>query len=125
MALSGSSQGTVRHAALAGADLSAKQGYLCKLSSGALQLAGNGERGFPLADKPESGQVGTIILSGKAKVLVGTGGITEMGSVAAEAGGAVVAAATGDIVCGTALETAAAGAYAMILVAQAGGIVAA
>jgi hypothetical protein len=124
MALSGSSEGTVRHAALAGADLSAKQGYLCKLSSGALALAGNGERGFPLVDKPADGQVGTIVLSGKAKVLVGTGGVTEMGSVAAEAGGTVVAAATGDVVCGTALETAAAGAYAMILVAQAGGIVA-
>lgn len=110
----------VRHAALAGADLSAKRGYLVKLASGVLQLAGNGERGFPLVDKPDDGEVGSIVLVGKEKVLVGTGGITEMGSVAAEAGGAVVAAATTDIVCGTALETASAGEFAMILVASAG-----
>jgi hypothetical protein len=110
----------VRHAAAAGADLRTKRGYLCKLASGALQLAGNGEKGFPLVDIPNTGEVGTIVLVGKAKVLVGTGGVTEMGNVAAEAGGAAVAAATGDVVCGTALETVAAGGYAMILVASAG-----
>ena len=48
-----------------------------------------------------------------------------MGNVAAEAGGTVVAAATGDVVCGTALETKSAGEFAMILVASAGGILAA
>lgn len=123
MALSGMLQ--VRHAAAAGADLSAKRGYLCKIASGVLQLAGNGERGYPLVDVPASGQIGTVVLSGKAKVLVGTGGVTEMGDVAAEAGGAAVAGAVGDVVCGTALETVAAGGYAMIMVAASGGILAA
>lgn len=118
MALSGMLQ--VRHAAAAGADLSAKKGYLVKLASGVLQLAGNGERGFPLVDKPEAGQIGTVVLIGKEKVLVGTGGVTEMANVAAETGGTVVAAATGDVVCGTALETVAAGGYAMIAVAACG-----
>ena len=118
MALSGMLQ--VRHAAAAGADLSAKRGFLCKIASGVLQLSGNGERGYPLVDVPTTGQIGTIVLSGKAKVLVGTGGVTEMGNVAAEAGGTAVAAATTDVVCGTALETVAAGGYAMIMVAAAG-----
>lgn len=121
MALGGMLQ--IRHAALAGADLSALQYTFVKLSSGTLVAAGNGERGFILVDKPADGQVGSIVLTGKEKVVVGTGGVTEMGAVASDANGAAVAAATTDIICGVALETVAAGGLAMILVAQAGGIV--
>jgi hypothetical protein len=113
----------IRHAAVAGADLSALKHTFVKLSSGTLVAAGDGERGFILVDAPASGEVGSIVLTGKEKVLVGTGGVTEMAPVASDANGAAVATASTDVINGVALETVAAGGYAMILVAQAGGIV--
>lgn len=53
------------------------------------------------------GQIGDIQVEGRAPCLVGTGGVTNGDQLAVDAAGAVVLAATGDIVIGKCMITAA------------------
>jgi hypothetical protein len=68
-----------------------------------------------LMNDPEQYQAGTIAYAGVAKVYVGTGGVTAGNVVQSDANGAAIAASDEDYCIGIALETAAAGALASVL----------
>lgn len=95
----------------ANADLSTKQYFFVKLtnSSGVGQAAvtGDGESAIGvLQNKPDAaGEVATVGVRGVSKVMAG-GTITAGNPVASDANGEAVVAATGDIVLGTAINSA-------------------
>lgn len=77
----------------ASTDLSSNQYHFVNLDgSDELQLAGDGEQGFVLVNKPDAqGKQGTVILVGKAKVVAG-GSINALDNVASDANGEAVTA---------------------------------
>lgn len=93
----------------AGSDLSTKQYYIMKFSTGKLALAGDGE--LPcgiLQDKPNAdGVSGTIAVRGVSKCVAGAA-VTQGVLVASDANGKVVASIATDNVLGIALTGAAA-----------------
>jgi hypothetical protein len=93
----------------AGADLSAHQYKLVKLSSGEIVAATAGAALGVLVDAPASGDPGSVVVLGITKVVAGTGGIAEGALVTSDASGEGVAAALGDEVIGRALYAADAG----------------
>lgn len=108
---------------LAAADLSANQNaFVTVNSSGRAALAANGADavGILTNDPDAAGRAATIQIDGVAKVKVGTGGLTAGDEVAADTNGVAIVAATGDAILGRALETAAAGAIARILLKTVG-----
>jgi len=95
----------------ANADLSTKQYFFVKVTNssgtGRAAVAGDGEHAIGvLQNKPDAAnEVATIAISGVSKVSAG-GTITAGQPVASDAAGEAVAAATGDIILGTALLSA-------------------
>lgn len=90
---------------IAGADLSTKQFYVVKLnSSGQIVLAGDGEMAYGiLQDKPVSGAVGSVAVSGQSLAVLGAT-VAAGAKVAANASGQVVTATTGENVLGICTE---------------------
>lgn len=102
----------IRETYIAGADLSAKQWtfVIQNTTDRTVVSAGNGAAADGvLINDPESGAAATVVTHGRVMVEVGTGGLTAGDNVGVDANGEAVEAATGDIVVGRALETAAAG----------------
>lgn len=101
-----------RESMIAGEDMSAAQFYGVVRSGTTdrvVTLGDNGEAAMGIAqNNPGDGGAVTVCTFGRTQVAVGTGGITRGGAVALENGGTVVDAATGDVVIGYAVETAAA-----------------
>lgn len=96
----------------AGADLSAKQFYFVKMSSGNVVACGDGERAIGvLQDKPTASGKAAAVNTAEGDILkvVCGGTVTIDGDVASDADGAAVDATTGDIILGTAREAGAAG----------------
>ncbi len=114
MALEGLLQ--IRERVIATANLSTHQFKFVKLDG---TLAGAGELGFPLVDKPALGQEGTVILVGKAKILCNAT-LAAGDDIASDAGGLAVAPSAGNQVLGIMLESAVANDIAMMLVAPQG-----
>jgi hypothetical protein len=98
MALEGLLQ--IRERVIASEDLSGAQHTFVTLAGA---QAGAGELGFPLVDKPNDTEEGTVVLVGKAKV-ISAGTLSAGDALASDASGHAVAAATGDEICGIALE---------------------
>jgi hypothetical protein len=61
----------LRRSAVANADLTAKQFFLVKYSSGKIVLADAGANAFALQNKPASGQIADLALVGATKVVYG------------------------------------------------------
>jgi hypothetical protein len=79
-------------AAVASADLSAKQFCLVKLNgAGELVLAGAGDIGFVLQDKPVKDQIGTYAVAGRVKAVAG-GNIEAGQLLSSDASGHIVKA---------------------------------
>lgn len=100
MALEGLLQ--IRERVVATVDLSAQQYALVQFDG---TLAGAGEYGFPLVDKPASGEEGTVVLVGKAKgIAAGTfaAGIPLM----SDANGHLLTATATNEIVGISLESA-------------------
>lgn len=76
-----------------------------------------------IQNKPKAGQAATVMCSG-VTILLSAGAVVAGGGVAVDATGAAVPAATGDAVIGTALESAASGEFATVLLRQAAGLAA-
>lgn len=103
---------------VAAADLSSSQ-FCAVVTDTAGKAALPGSTGLMatgiLQDKPASGQVGSVMVLGESKGLVGTGGVTAGDHVAAiTTTGQIVTAATGNYILGIANETAAAGALTTV-----------
>lgn len=102
----------------AGADLSAHQHHFVTMSSdGQIDPTGDGGDALGVLHQ-ESAVVGdavSVAIRGISKVVVGTGGVTAGSPVASDAAAEAIDATTGDMTLGTALETAAAGELARIL----------
>ena len=100
----------------AAADLTAAQYKFVSIdSNGAIALTGDGEHADGvLMSAPNTGEAGTVTISGIAKVECG-GEVTAGGDVASDANGAAGNAGSGDAVLGTALETGASGRVISIL----------
>ena len=101
----------------AGQDLSAKQFYFVSVASdGQVDPTGDGAiADGVLQNKPAAaGRAAEVAISGKVKVVCG-GTVTRGGPVASDANGAMVNAASGDIILGTALETGASGQVAEMI----------
>lgn len=108
----------------AAADLSAKQFYAVQFSATGIALAGAGERiDGVLQDKPESGDVGDVMVLGVSKAVAGDA-ILKGAAVTPDANGKFVTAASGNYVAGTALEAAAADGDIIAIVLDRGGRVA-
>lgn len=104
---------------IAGADLSALQ-FTCVKNSGANAVVSATAATAPilgvLQNNPESGESATVAYGGIVKVLAG-GAITQNDKVTATTGGAVITTTTDtDHVLGIAIETAASGDYARVLI---------
>lgn len=96
----------------AGQDLSSNQYYFVTLASdGQIDPTGNGAQatGILQNDPAAAGRAATVAVGGRSKVVAGTGGITVGATVASDANGAAVAAASGDVILGICREAAAAG----------------
>lgn len=102
----------------AGQDLSAHKHHFVSMSAdGQVDPTGNGAKALGVLHQ-ESAVVGSAVsvaIRGISKVVVGTGGLTAGNNVASDANAEAVLATTGEIILGTALETAAAGELARIL----------
>jgi len=111
----------IRETFPASTDLSTNQYHFVTIDgSGQLALAGAGARAFVLVDKPDAaGETGTVIVVGKTKVVAG-GTISAGNNVTPDASGEAVVAATGDEICGIAMEDAAAGELCQVLVVNGG-----
>jgi hypothetical protein len=94
----------------ANADLSTKQYYIAKITTGGkAALCGDGELGVGIIqNKPAAGEAAVLAISGKVKAVAG-GSVTVGGPVASDSNGKIVNAATGDYVLGTALQAASSG----------------
>lgn len=89
----------------AGADLSAKQFFFVSMSSdGQVDPTGDGAAaiGVLLNDPAAAGRAAEVCIGGLTRVSAG-GSITAGDEVASDAAGEAVAAATGDIILGTAV----------------------
>ena len=96
---------------IAAADLSANQFAMVKYDANAQAvICGAGEAPLGVLTVPAKlGNACTVTVSGVVMVEVGTGGITLGANAATNASGHVIAAATNDVIVGTALEAGAAG----------------
>lgn len=103
----------------AGGDLSAKQYRFGLVASDgqidAVSSAGGDADGIIMGKPDAAGKATEVAISGIAKVVVGTGGITAGQKVQSDANGEAIVAASGDHVLGKALATGAAGAVVPIL----------
>lgn len=100
----------------AGQDLSTKQYYFVTMASdGQVDPTGAGAAADGvLQNAPAAaGRAASVAISGRVKVVAG-GTITAGANVASNASGAVVAASTGNIVLGKALEAGVSGQYVTI-----------
>jgi hypothetical protein len=88
--------------ALAGADLTGKQFFLAKFSSGKLILATAGTVAFPVLEPATLNNPVTYGIAGKSKVQYG-GTVTAGDKLASDANGKAVTATTGQSVVGIAL----------------------
>ena len=90
----------------AGSDLSAKQYYCGKVSSGVLALAGAGEDcdGI-IQNKPIAAEPGELCNFGVTKVIAGAA-ISVDANLTPDTNGKAVTATTGDVIFGKALEAA-------------------
>lgn len=107
----------VRETFIAGADLSAKQFTFVVMNTTDRTVVSAGNAAAAdgiLINKPTSGQAATVVVFGRERVLVGTGGLTAGANVGVDADAAAVAAATADIIVGKCVDGAAAGGYATI-----------
>lgn len=118
--------------AVAGADLSASQYFVVKFNgSGALVLAGTGDKGFVLQDNPVSGAFGTYGLVGKTKVQYGgtiaagdylavnsAGKVLTATSTVTPTAGSYVAGTAGQHIVGQALVAGVAGDVGSMLITQ-------
>lgn len=109
---------------IAAADLSSSQ-FCAVVTDTAGKAALPGSTGLLatgiLQDKPTAGQVGEVLILGKSKGLVGTGGVTMGDHVTAlTTTGRIVTAATGNYILGIAQDTAAAGEYTTVLLLPGG-----
>ena len=108
----------------ASADLSAIQFYGVAVS-GDGTVATFGSAGDPvfgiLQNKPESGDVADVMISGVSKLLVGAGDLAANDSWQLDADGKGITAASGDYSGGKVLIGAAAGEYATVTVGHVGG----
>jgi len=92
---------------IAGADLSAKQFHLVKLSAdGKVALAGDGELSFPLQGTPIADESADVMISGVSKVVSGAA-VAEGAILACDAAGKAITAVTGKEGLGLALSAAA------------------
>lgn len=93
----------------AGADLSAKQYYCAKVSSGKAALCSvEGEDVFGvIQNKPVSGEAAELATYGKTKAVAGAAILIDA-NLMVNASGKVITATTGDTIIGKALEAAAA-----------------
>lgn len=101
-----------RETMIAGADLSAKQWtfVIGNTTDRTVVNATDGQAADGvLINTPTSGAAATVVTAGRVMIEVGTGGLTAGDAVASDANGEAITAASGDIVVGKALETAAAG----------------
>ena len=97
---------------IAAGDLSANQFAMVKYDGSAQAIiCGAGEAPLGVLTVPAKAAKGacTVTVSGIVMVEVGTGGITLGANAATNASGHVIAAATNDVIVGTALEAGAAG----------------
>lgn len=110
---------------VAGADLTAKQFKFVKLDAAAKAVvAGDGEASFGVLLVPAlSGNAATVTVSGKTMVECG-GTIAVAASVAVDADGNAVTAATNDVIVGTAYEAGVDGQIIAIEISLAGNIAA-
>jgi hypothetical protein len=107
---------TLRWTFKAGADLSAKQYTVVKItSSDTIVAAASGDVGVVLIDNPKENLHGTVALGGVAKVKVGTE-VKEGEFVAPKNDGTIQPAASGQFILGQALETGKAGSYVPVLI---------
>jgi hypothetical protein len=108
-----STQGNqIRETMIAGADLSAKQWtfVIQNTTDRTVVNATDGQAADGvLINDPISGAAATVVTAGRVIIEVGTGGLTAGDAVASDLNGEAITAATGDIIVGKALETAAAG----------------
>lgn len=89
----------------AGADLSAKQYYFAKNSSGTAVVCGDGQYAIGVIyNDPTSGNAATISDAGILKVVAG-GTIAVNAQVASDGNGKAVTATTGEVILGTYLGT--------------------
>lgn len=100
MALEGLLQ--IRERVIATVDLSGAQFALIQLDG---TLAGAGEYGFPLVDKPASGEEGTVVLIGKAKGIAAATFAAGVQLMADASGHLLTATATNEVI-GVSLESA-------------------
>jgi predicted RecA/RadA family phage recombinase len=103
---------------VAGEDLSSSQfcGIDVELSTGQAVLPSAGGRTVGvLQNKPDDGEAATIVTSGVSKMLVGATGLVAGNNVAVDTDGKAVQAAANDQSIGVALQTAAAGSLAAVL----------
>jgi hypothetical protein len=96
---------------IAAADLSANQFAMVKYDANAQAvICGAGEAPLGVLTVPAKlNNAATVTVSGIVMVEVGTGAITLGANAATNASGHVIAAATNDVIVGTALEAGAAG----------------
>lgn len=69
-----------------------------------------------LQNAPNTGEAAAVMMAGLSKVVSGTGGLTAGDKWTPEAGGAAVVAGTGDVICGTVVQGAAAGGIATVTI---------
>jgi len=103
---------TINHETfVANTDLSGKQwGFVVNSASQKLGLAvtAGGQITGVLQTKPTSGQTASVLMTGKSRMFAG-GTITGGGELTGTASGTATAAASGDYIIGTALESVASG----------------
>ena len=104
----------------AGADLSAKQFFLVQLDG---TLAGNGDLGYVLQNKPASGEAATLALTGLTKVSAGASFSAGV-ALASDANGQIVTAVATDEVVGHAKTAAGAQNEIAEMIASQSGILA-
>jgi len=102
---------------LADADLSATQfiAVIMDVTDNDVIAATAGAKAIGvLQNQPVNGEEASVMMAGLSKIVSGTGGLTAGDKWTPEAGGAAVVAATGDEICGTVIQGAAAGAIATV-----------
>ncbi len=91
------------HSLPAAVDLRTKQYFFVQVdSNGELALAGAGQRGYSLQDKPNAGEYGEFRVVGVAKITIGAA-VTPDDLVTSDAAGKAVPAAVGQSINGQAL----------------------
>lgn len=108
---------------LAGEDLRDSQYCFIDLDGdGECILPSAGERAIAVVQNdPNTGEACTLFQTGISKVLVGSGGVGAGDDVSVDGDGAVVAPGAGDFIVGTALEAAAEGSFAPVLLRSGSG----